>query len=266
MRFPALKRSEDFPMVGLALALSSRIGVLAQPVYERRIGVVSSLESTKDETPLIFFGAEQLFRDSLRRRNLWDRFKAAVYSAFVSKLAYNLRAVRRYSSFKSIVANYRQERQQWICWEHVALPEKFAENMQLVKEIETDLDEDDQIALFVKLREAAAKKSPEIMRLRVDNKRLRASLAAEKAKVAKQGARLRAQVCALKGEVAALHGSESYRVGLLVTWPGRKVLGGIKCLRENGIKYTVRHFVGKVVRALGFRTVAVQRGKAVSKV
>ena len=253
-------------MVGLALALSSRIGVLAQSIYERRIGVASSLESTKDETPLIFFEAEQLLRDSLRARNLWDRFKAAVYSAFVSHLAYNLRAVRRYSSFKSIVANYRQERQQWICWEHVALPERFAKNAQLVKDIEADLDEDEQIALFVGLREAAAKNAPEIMMLRVDNKRLRASLAAEKAKVAKQGARLRAQVRALKGEVAALHGSESYRAGLFVTWPARKAWGVVTRLRENGIGYTVRHFVGKVVRALGFRTVALQRGKAVSKV
>ena len=162
LRFPALKRSEDFPMVGLALALSSRIGVLAQSVYERRIGVASSLESTKDETPLGFFEAEQLLRDSLQERNLWDRCKAAVYSAFVSMLAYNLQAVRRYSSFKAIVAKYRLEHQQWICWEHVALPESFADQVQLAKDIEGGMDDEDQIALFVKLREAAARKAPDV--------------------------------------------------------------------------------------------------------
>ena len=156
LRFPLLKRSEDFPMVGVALALSSRIGVFAHSVYERRIGVASSLESTKDETPLIFFEAEQLMRDSLRKRRLWGRFKTAVYSAFVSRLAYNLQAVRNYSSFRSIIAKYCQERKQWIRWDGVVLPEWHSASLQLVKDIEKGMDEEDQIALFVKLRETNA--------------------------------------------------------------------------------------------------------------
>ncbi len=57
------------------------------------------------------------------------------------------------------------------------------------------------------------------------------------------------------GEVAALKASEAYRVGMAVTWPARKVWGGVKCLRENGPAYTVKHFLGKVARRLGFRRV-----------
>ncbi|MBR4523430.1 MAG: glycosyltransferase, partial [Kiritimatiellae bacterium] len=156
LKFPSLKRSEDFPMVGLALALSRRIGVMQMPVVDRRIGVETSLESTKDETPLIFFEAEQLLRDSLKERKLWSRFKAAVYTAFVSSLAYNLRAVRNYSSFRAIIAKYREEREQWICWKQVDMQARYANNLQLIKDIEEDMDDDDQIALFVKLKEAAA--------------------------------------------------------------------------------------------------------------
>ena len=156
LKFPSLKRSEDFPMVGLALALSSRIGIFAEPLYEYRIGLAMSLESTKDETPLIFFAAEQLLRDFLRKRKLWGRFKAAVYTAFVSRLAYNLRAVRNYSSFRAIIAKYREEREQWICWKQVDMQARYANNSQLIKDIEEDMDDDDQIALFVKLKEAAA--------------------------------------------------------------------------------------------------------------
>ena len=167
LRFPALKRSEDFPMVELALSLSSRIGMFAQSVYERRIGVASSLESTKDETPLIFFEAERLLRDSLQKYKLWDRFKVAVYSTFVSRLAYNLQAVRSYPSFRAIIAKYRQEQQQWICWKHVVLPERFANNLQLVKDITRIVDDNDLIALFVKLREAAARNTPEIRSIRL---------------------------------------------------------------------------------------------------
>ena len=55
----------------------------------------------------------------------------------------------------------------------------------------------------------------------------------------------------LQAEVNALKASESYRVGMFVTWPARKAWGGVKCLRENGIKYTVKHAAGKVLRLFG---------------
>ena len=357
-------------MVCLAQALSSRIGVFTQSIFERRIGVASSLESTKDETPLIFFEAEQLLRDSLQKRNLWSRFKAAVYSSFVSHLAYNLRAVRQYPSFRAIIAKYRQDPRRWICWEHVVVPEGFAGQVQLVKDIMEDMNEDDQIALFVKLREAAAKNAPEvastIAKLREANAKqvkqiatlreasatqvkqvatlheanagqakqiatlreanagqvkqiatLReanagqvkqiatlheanagqakqiATLHEASAEQAKQIATLREanagqvkqiatlreasagqvkqiatlreavavqvnQISSLKcsldrcqKEISELHKSQAYRTGMAITWPARKVWGGIKCLRENGIKYTAKHFVGKVARSFG---------------
>ena len=65
----------------------------------------------------------------------------------------------------------------------------------------------------------------------------------------------RMRIAQLQKEVAALKASESYRVGMLVTWPARKTWGGVKCLRENGLRYTAKHLVGKVARKLGFRSV-----------
>ena len=55
----------------------------------------------------------------------------------------------------------------------------------------------------------------------------------------------------LQKEIAALKSSWAYRVGMVVTWPARKTWGGVKCLRENGVKYTVKHAVGKVLRLFG---------------
>ena len=54
-------------------------------------------------------------------------------------------------------------------------------------------------------------------------------------------------------EISSLKSSESYRVGMFVTWPVRKAWGGVKCLRENGVKYTVKHAAGKGLRRLGFK-------------
>ena len=101
--FPALKRSEDFPMVQLALSLSRRIGAIGASMIDRRIGVSTSLESTKDETPLVFIEAERIFREELSRRGLSGKFGDAVNAAFVVRLAYNIRAVRAFASYKAIL-------------------------------------------------------------------------------------------------------------------------------------------------------------------
>ena len=62
-------------------------------------------------------------------------------------------------------------------------------------------------------------------------------------------------VARLDREVWSLKRSFAYRVGMFVTFPARKAWGGVRCLRENGVKYTVKHAIGKVARVFCFRTV-----------
>ena len=63
--------------------------------------------------------------------------------------------------------------------------------------------------------------------------------------------RWKCKIASLSRESSALKSSEAYRVGMFVTWPARKAWGGVKCLRENGAAYTVKHAVGKVLRKFG---------------
>ena len=39
-----------------------------------------------------------------------------------------------------------------------------------------------------------------------------------------------------------------YSATFSVKWPMRKAWGGVKCLRENGAKYTAKHAADKVLR------------------
>ena len=64
-----------------------------------------------------------------------------------------------------------------------------------------------------------------------ENDSLRNSLAA-----------LRQEAEVLRSETAAIRMSPSYRLGCAVTWLPRKVRGGVRCWRENGLRYTVRRF------------------------
>lgn len=64
-------------------------------------------------------------------------------------------------------------------------------------------------------------------------------------------ARCYKEIAHLERKVCAVECSSAYRVGMAVTWPARKAWGGVKCLRENGLKYTVKHAIGKVLRLFG---------------
>lgn len=55
----------------------------------------------------------------------------------------------------------------------------------------------------------------------------------------------------LNREINALKASKSYRVGLAVTFLPRKLRGGYRCLRENGLGYTVAHLFQKIVGKFG---------------
>ena len=50
----------------------------------------------------------------------------------------------------------------------------------------------------------------------------------------------------LEQEIRELRQSPSYNVGRAITWLPRKIRGGYRCVKENGWKYTIRHFGEKV--------------------
>jgi hypothetical protein len=106
--------------------------------------------------------------------------------------------------------------------------------------------------------EVSAKASAAVADLEKSLAEARSALDDAKKKGAADLRRKAAAEAALKrarGEVAALKASEAYRVGMAATWPARKAWGGVKCLRENGPAYTVKHFFGKIARLFGFRNV-----------
>lgn len=50
----------------------------------------------------------------------------------------------------------------------------------------------------------------------------------------------------LERQVQELRRSPSFRIGRAITWLPRKIRGGFRCVKENGWKYTIRHFGEKV--------------------
>ncbi|MBR1922051.1 MAG: glycosyltransferase [Kiritimatiellae bacterium] len=95
--------------------------------------------------------------------------------------------------------------------------------------------------------ERVANCAKQYMLMRAESSRLKAAAAADAKKISAYEKKARR----LEREVAGLKASEAYRVGMFVTWPARKAWGGVKCRKENGLKYTVKHAIGKVLRLFG---------------
>lgn len=56
------------------------------------------------------------------------------------------------------------------------------------------------------------------------------------------------QLTAAQVELKKIHSTTAWRIGRLITFIPRKVKGGIKCLRDNGVRYTLRRAIKKVLK------------------
>ena len=153
--FPALKRAEDFAFVQLASSLASRIGIMSNQLVCHRIGVGTSCESTKDETPLLFLEGERVFREFMERRGLWKRFERAASISSIRRLAYNLGAVRDLESFIAIARE--ADAIYWSLKKNLGdvVPPEIEGEAGIVEQVLANIkDERQLIGCFIKIREA----------------------------------------------------------------------------------------------------------------
>ena len=54
------------------------------------------------------------------------------------------------------------------------------------------------------------------------------------------------KVSKLNKEIKEIKESNSYRIGRIITMPIRKIKGGIRCMRDHGIKYTCKLTIKKI--------------------
>ena len=100
LRFLTLKRSEDFPFIQLALITAKRIGICNISLNKVRI-VSTSLEHTKDRTPLIFHEAETQYYAELHKRVLTKWLKASHINS-MQRVWGNLLAMRTFKGMEMV--------------------------------------------------------------------------------------------------------------------------------------------------------------------
>lgn len=64
---------------------------------------------------------------------------------------------------------------------------------------------------------------------------------------------LKRQLHSAQAELEKIRRSRAYRIGRCITWPVRKLRGGIRCVKENGWHYTVSHIGRRIKERVNIR-------------
>ncbi len=103
IKFLPIKRSEDFYFVVIALAYAKRITCVKERLLYYRINNSNSLESTKDETPSLFWDANMILYNYLKEHNLFDKYKQSFLNNSLDKIVNNFKNVKTVEGLDKIL-------------------------------------------------------------------------------------------------------------------------------------------------------------------
>ena len=203
--FPSLQRSEDIPFSYLALVLADRISILKnQLVLHRVIAGSSSLEESKDNNATAVDSALRI---------LWGELVALgrdtdLYKTFINKAIasyyYNFTTMKTSNGFESLYMSFKETVNNTF---EVPFEKEDMFYESYKKDYLEELCNSDSIQEYLFELLKKANNNNDLITARSDDFDIK-----------------------------------SYQLGRFLTWLPRKVLGGIRCYRDNGLKYTVNRF------------------------
>ncbi len=222
LAFLELCRSEDFNFIYCAIAAAQRVVNLPLFGYFYRQNP-NGLEGTKDQTPLIFWEATELFAENLKKLPCWDHIQRSYHNNTINRVAFNLKAMNSYDGFQAVFAKFKElvpvlelERHERLYFHDTTSYD------YLMSVLAYDRPEDFLHRAYKQtLVPAVQKKKPE-------------------AKEEKPQQLVPRQENLLERSV-------SYRIGRIITFLPRKCLGLLRCLKDHGLGYTLKHGLKKLL-------------------
>ncbi len=215
LKFLPLRRSEDFNFVLGGIVMADRVTEIEVAKYLYRRNNVNSSESTKDEAPLMFWDATMQFKETLIRTGRFEEIKRAWLNNALQRIAVNLRHIKTAAGYEQI--------------------------FNLVKEVqnsELELDRQEKNFFFEADDYATITRMVQydtcLDYFFAENKRLKEASLQSK------------ELVILRKELDQVKKSSAYKLSQLLTFPLRKVKGGIQCIQDHGFIYTVRLFKKKL--------------------
>ncbi len=113
VRYLEIRRSEDFNFIFCAIAAARRVVNLTESGYFYRSNP-ASLENTKDQTPLIFWEATEMFTENLQKLPYFDEMKRSYLNNIINRMALNLKSMNSFEGFARSSPSSR--RPPAMCW------------------------------------------------------------------------------------------------------------------------------------------------------
>ena len=255
LRYQEIPRNNDMYFVLVSLLAAKRIAALDEAHYCYRTNVKGSLQATSDKTPLSFYDSWRAIKNKLIEYGAYDRVYNSLCLGVVHSSFERLLSLKDEYNFRLVYAKLRKEIFPELFCNKRLTPQNIP-NADLFEQYTACMDNENPL-LFMMASIRSDKNIIQRLNAAADvAAKLRGQIADLKVQLKTRPLndrerKLQANVERLHFGVERLKNSFSYRVGLIVTWPLRKLYGGVKCFKENGMKYTVKHFIGKVARKCG---------------
>ena len=213
IRFLPIRRSEDFNFVFGCIIRSSRVCNLTDSGYYYRKNNPTSSENTKDQTPLMFWDATMTFREGLMELPYFEEIKRSFLNNTINRYYFNTKAVKTFQGFSAVF--YK-------------LKEIASRELELDQHEKRYFHDADSYAALMRMLEF---ESPEEF------------LHTEYKLQLQEIIHLRRTTQSLSRSTAP-----TSRIGRILTFLPRKLRGLVWCMRDHGVKYTIKYGLKKVLR------------------
>lgn len=215
LQYQCVRSANDLKFTFTALALAEKIIVLDECLVHYRVNTGTSLQQTQDKDPMTFYQALKALREELKEHGVYQQLEPAYKNFALDCCLYNLNTLKSCKNFEYLY-------------------------YQLKTDIfdELGLNDHDETYYY-------AYQVNQIYQKREDINGLGVLEYVEKYGLLFNRERAE-EVVRLREQLQEILSSKSYHIGRIVTALPRALRGGIRCFRENGIGYTVKHFGKKL--------------------
>ena len=102
LRFQNLNNTNDAFFAHLSMALAQRITLLDEPLYTYRIGMVTNIQSNKEEHPECVVDAYMAIYQRLQEEKIWELCEKSWIKEFLSIICYTLKTVSTKQAYRKL--------------------------------------------------------------------------------------------------------------------------------------------------------------------
>lgn len=218
--YQGIPNTNDAYFTMIALVEAKQITYLDEELIYYRRNIKSSLQATREKSPLAFEKAYSAIQDKLKQMGIYEDVKRSFINRALISTIYNLNNLKNYDSFEQVYNVVKND---------------------LLEKYEIKAHSSSYFPTYAVKSYNQSLKIQRMSALTYWN-----SIKSSQKKKSKKGSSSKELI--YKQQLADIQSSWSYKIGRSITFLPRKICGGIRCCQDHGAKYTIRLALKKLLR------------------